>query len=99
MQNQVGVGGREQGSGAKKSSRKPEHLVGHGSRTIVPRRAGILSVGMQPKFLGTPAAWRAWLDKYHGPRRDHLWGVVKKRSGETRVTTPLCSGSADRYGL
>ena len=56
---------------------------------------------MQPKFFATPAAWRNWLEKHNGQRRELLVGFYKKGSGKPSITWPesvdaaLCFGWID----
>jgi uncharacterized protein YdeI (YjbR/CyaY-like superfamily) len=56
---------------------------------------------MKPKFFETPAAWRGWLEKYHGQRQELLVGFYKKGSGKPSITWPesvdgaLCFGWID----
>ena len=62
---------------------------------------GILTLEMEPKFFATPAAWRGWLEKYHGQRQELLVGFYKKDSGKPSITWPesvdgaLCFGWID----
>ena len=61
----------------------------------------------KPHFFPTPAAWHAWLEKYHA-EAEELWvGLYKRDSGRTSITWPeavdgaLCFGWIDgvRKGL
>ncbi len=53
---------------------------------------------MQPKFFATPAAWRDWLEKYHGQRQELLVGFYKKGSGKPSITWPESVDAALCYG-
>jgi uncharacterized protein YdeI (YjbR/CyaY-like superfamily) len=53
---------------------------------------------MQPKFFATPAAWRGWLEKYHGRRQELLVGFYKKDSGKPSITWPESVDGALCYG-
>ncbi|MCU1261242.1 MAG: hypothetical protein JWO80_4127 [Bryobacterales bacterium] len=56
---------------------------------------------MALRFFATPAAWRDWLEKYHGQRQELLVGFYKKDSGRPSITWPesvdaaLCFGWID----
>ena len=56
---------------------------------------------MDPKFFGTAAQWRAWLQQHHAQERELLVGFYKKDSGKPSMTWPesvdaaLCFGWID----
>jgi uncharacterized protein YdeI (YjbR/CyaY-like superfamily) len=53
---------------------------------------------MKPKFFATPAAWRHWLEKYHGDRQELLVGFYKKASGKSSITWPESVDGALSFG-
>jgi len=56
---------------------------------------------MQPsriKHFKNPAAFRAWLEKYHATRLELWVGYYKKDSGRTSITWPESVGEALCYG-
>ena len=54
-----------------------------------------------PKFFGSPAEWRAWLEKHHANRQELWVGFYKRESGRPSITWPesvdaaLCFGWID----
>src|SRR5512141_2159685 len=56
---------------------------------------------MIPKFFATPGEWRAWLEKYHGSKRELWVGFHKKHTARPSITWPqsvdeaLCFGWID----
>jgi uncharacterized protein YdeI (YjbR/CyaY-like superfamily) len=53
---------------------------------------------MKPKFFATPAAWRDWLEKYHGDQKELLVGFYKKASGRPSITWPESVDGALSFG-
>jgi uncharacterized protein YdeI (YjbR/CyaY-like superfamily) len=53
---------------------------------------------MKPKFFATPAAWRHWLEKYHGDHKELLVGFYKKASGKSSITWPESVDGALSFG-
>ena len=55
----------------------------------------------RPRFFKTPAAFRAWLERHHGTKRELLVGLFKTGSGKPSITWPesvdaaLCFGWID----
>ena len=58
-------------------------------------------VSVQPRFLATPADFRAWLQEHHADTRELLVGFYKKASGKPSITwaeavdEALCFGWID----
>jgi uncharacterized protein YdeI (YjbR/CyaY-like superfamily) len=60
-----------------------------------------MSASGKPTFFGTPADWRAWLEKHHATAAELSVGFWKRETGKSSITWPqsvdeaLCFGWID----